>query len=155
MIALLQRVSRASVRVGGETVADIGRGLLTLVGVERGDGAQQAERLAQRLVGYRVFADDQGRMNLSVAQIGGELLLVPQFTLAADTRSGRRPGFETAASPRQAEQLFADFASAVRRLYGNVFLGRFGADMQVELVNEGPVTFWLQVSANGDSGPSS
>lgn len=145
MIALLQRVTRASVTVAGETVAAIDRGLLVLTGVERGDGVEQADRLAERLVGYRMFADDDDKMNLSVTQVGGGILLVPQFTLAADTRRGRRPGFETAAAPQQGETLFDTFVQRVRARHSVVATGRFGADMQVALVNDGPVTFWLQV----------
>ena len=145
MIALLQRVSSASVSVAGRELAAVGRGLLVLVGVERGDAAAQAARLAERLVAYRVFADDDGRMNLDVRAIGGELLLVPQFTLAADTRRGNRPSFTPAADAQQGETLFVALEQAVRARYPQVSSGKFGADMQVRLCNDGPVTFWLQV----------
>ncbi|MCC5867921.1 MAG: D-tyrosyl-tRNA(Tyr) deacylase [Gammaproteobacteria bacterium] len=145
MIALLQRVSSASVSVAGRELAAIGRGLMVLVGVERGDAAGQAARLAERLVAYRVFADGDGRMNLDVRAIGGELLLVPQFTLAADTRRGNRPSFTPAADAQQGETLFVAFEQAVRARYPQVSTGKFGADMQVRLCNDGPVTFWLQV----------
>ncbi|HEX6999399.1 MAG TPA: D-aminoacyl-tRNA deacylase [Gammaproteobacteria bacterium] len=146
MIALLQRVTRASVTVDDEVVAAIGRGLLVLVGVERGDGEAQANRLAERLVAYRVFADSDGRMNLSVADVGGALLLVPQFTLAADTDKGNRPSFSTAADPAEGERLFELFAQRARASGVPCELGRFGAHMAVELVNDGPVTFRLRVA---------
>lgn len=146
MIALLQRVTRASVTVAGERIAAIGPGLLVLVGVERGDGEAQASRLAERLLGYRVFPDDRGRMNASVVDVGGAVLLVPQFTLAADTRKGMRPGFSTAADPGRGEALFAALATTVRDAGVNTECGRFGAHMQVELVNDGPVTFRLAAS---------
>lgn len=144
MIGLLQRVREASVTVEGETIARIGAGLLVLVGVQAGDGEGQAGRLLQRLLGYRVFPDAQNRMNLSLRDTGGGLLLVPQFTLAADTRSGTRPGFSTAAAPALAHALFAQLVEAARAQHPDVGSGRFGADMQVALVNDGPVTFWLQ-----------
>jgi D-aminoacyl-tRNA deacylase len=144
LIALLQRVERASVHVAGDEVAAIGHGLLALVAVERGDGEQEARRLAERVVGYRVFADPQGKMNLSLKDVAGELLAVPQFTLAADTNSGLRPSFSSAAAPGEGERRFAQFVSfAAKGL--TVKTGRFGADMKVSLVNDGPVTFWLQV----------
>lgn len=145
MIGLLQRVSEASVAVGGCTIAAIGPGLLVLVGVERGDGPQTAERLAERLLAYRVFPDAQGRMNLSVREAGGALLLVPQFTLAADTAKGNRPGFSRAADPELGQRLFGALARACEA--GGVVpaLGRFGAHMQVSLVNDGPVTLSLRV----------
>lgn len=145
MIGLLQRVSEAGVSVGGEEIAAIGRGLLVLVGVERGDGAAVAERLADRLLGYRVFADAAGKMNLDVTEIGGGVLLVPQFTLAADTTKGRRPGFAGAAAPAEAERLFAALAETIRVRHQAVCTGRFGANMAVRLVNDGPVTFRLRV----------
>jgi len=145
MIGLLQRVSEASVRVDGREVAAIGPGLLVLVGIERGDGEAQARRLAERLVGYRVFADSGGRMNASVLDIGGSLLLVPQFTLAADTRKGMRASFTPAADPDTGQRLFECLADCVRNAGAAVQCGVFGADMQVRLVNDGPVTFWLQV----------
>ena len=147
MIGLLQRVSEASVEVGGERVAAIGRGLLVLVGVERGDGPAQAERLAERLLAFRVFDDGAGRMNLDVREAGGALLLVPQFTLAADTAKGNRPGFSRAAEPARGEALFAALVEAVRARGGRVETGVFGATMRVALLNEGPATFWLQASA--------
>jgi len=145
VIGLLQRVAGASVRIDGETVAEIGRGLLVLVAVERGDTAQQAERLAERLLSYRVFGDDRGRMNLDITRIDGDLLLVPQFTLAADTRRGNRPGFSHAADPQQGQLLFEQLVDAARARWQRVSTGRFGANMDVALVNHGPVTFWLQV----------
>jgi len=146
MIALLQRVSRAWVDVEGSRIGEIGQGLMVLIGVERGDAAAQADRLRERLLTYRVFADNEGRMNLSVTDIGGGLLLVPQFTLAADTRKGRRPGFTAAADPSEGEKWFEYFAGQAAKRHAEVETGRFGADMQVGLVNDGPVTFWLQVS---------
>jgi len=145
VIGLLQRVARAEVRVDGETVGAIGRGLLVLVGVERGDGEPQAERLLERLLGYRVFPDEAGRMNRDLRQVGGGLLLVPQFTLAADTRKGTRPSFTPAADPATGERLFAYLLEQARRRHAPVAAGRFGAHMAVELVNDGPVTFWLRV----------
>jgi D-tyrosyl-tRNA(Tyr) deacylase len=140
----LQRVSEAWVRVDGREVARIGPGLLVLVGVERGDGAAEADRLAGRLVTYRVFPDSAGRMNRSLLDVGGELLLVPQFTLAADTSSGTRPGFEPAAAPAIAEPLFDRLAAACGGFGVVPGRGIFGADMRVGLVNQGPVTFWLR-----------
>ena len=132
MIALIQRVTEARVEVSGELVGLIGRGVLALVGVERGDGELEATRLAERVLGYRIFPDPAGRMNLSLADIGGELLAVSQFTLAADTHKGARPSFSSAAAPHEGERL------------ERVETGRFGAEMKVALVNDGPVTFWLQ-----------
>jgi D-tyrosyl-tRNA(Tyr) deacylase len=144
LIALIQRVSEARVTVGGETVGAIGRGILALVGVERGDGEAQAARLAERVLGYRIFPDADDRMNLSLLDIRGELLCVPQFTLAADTRSGTRAGFSTAAAPQEGRRLFELFVEkAIPRVKTRA--GQFGADMKVTLVNDGPVTFWLQV----------
>lgn len=145
MIGLLQRVTQAAVTIGDNTVARIGPGLLVLVGVERGDGQAQAERLAERLLAYRVFPDEAGRMNRSIEETGGELLLVPQFTLAATTDRGNRPGFDRAAPPAQGESLFEALVAAARQRGGRVQTGRFGADMAVALVNDGPVTFWLRV----------
>lgn len=145
MIGLIQRVSSARVDIAGETVASIRQGLLVLVGVEPEDSEARAERLLQRLLGYRVFADPAGRMNMSLSDIGGGLLLVPQFTLAADTRKGMRPGFSTAAPPALGEALFNHLCRLAEDQYPDVGCGRFGADMQVSLVNDGPVTFWLQV----------
>ncbi|MGH8689128.1 MAG: D-aminoacyl-tRNA deacylase [Burkholderiales bacterium] len=146
MIALVQRVAEARVACGGETLGAIGRGVLALIGVERGDTPKEAERLAGRVLGYRVFADAEGKMNLSLAEVGGALLAVPQFTLAADTRSGTRAGFSTAAAPEDGRRLFEQFVAACRTRHGEVAAGRFGAEMQVSLVNDGPVTFWLQAS---------
>jgi D-tyrosyl-tRNA(Tyr) deacylase len=146
VIALLQRVTSASVRVGNETVGEIGRGLLVLLGVERGDGEEQAVRLSQKLLGYRVFADGEGKMNLSLREVKGELLVVPQFTLAADTSSGTRAGFSKAASPEEGEPLFEKFILQVKKEMPKVQTGRFRSPMQVSLVNDGPVTFWLQVA---------
>lgn len=144
MIALLQRVSHARVRVGDVIVGEIGPGLLALIGVQAGDGSAQARRLAERVLDYRVFADPAGRMNLSLRDTRGGLLLVPQFTLAADTRSGNRPSFSTAAPPETAQALFSELVSAVRAgSLGPVATGQFGADMKVSLENDGPVTFWL------------
>ena len=144
MIALIQRVAEAGVSVAGENVATIGAGILALVGVERDDGEAEAERLAERVVGYRIFPDAQGRMNLSLLEAGGALLAVPQFTLVADTRKGMRPSFSSGAAPEKGMQLFERFVEAARRRT-SVQTGRFGADMRVSLVNDGPVTFWLQV----------
>ena len=144
MIALIQRVSNAAVHVGGEQIGAIGQGILALVGVERGDGPAEAARLADRVLAYRIFGDAQGKMNLSLKDIGGELLAVPQFTLAADTQSGLRPSFSSAAAPAEGELLFIRFAEKAAETV-HVATGRFGADMKVSLVNEGPVTFWLQV----------
>jgi D-tyrosyl-tRNA(Tyr) deacylase len=145
MIALLQRVSSASVDVAGERIGAIGPGLLVLVGVQPQDDPRTALRLLERLLAYRVFGDTEGRMNLSLSDTGGGLLLVPQFTLAADTRKGNRPGFSTAAAPADAERLFGFLCEQARTVHPVVATGRFGADMQVSLVNEGPVTFWLEV----------
>jgi D-tyrosyl-tRNA(Tyr) deacylase len=146
MIALIQRVSRAEVTVAGASVGKIGRGILALVAVERGDAEAQAERLAERILGYRIFADGEGKMNVSVADIGGELLLVSQFTLAADTRKGMRPSFTPAAAPDEGKRLFDYFVEAVRQRHSRIATGQFGADMQVALVNDGPVTFSLRVA---------
>ncbi|MCC5795078.1 MAG: D-tyrosyl-tRNA(Tyr) deacylase [Chromatiales bacterium] len=145
MIALLQRVSSAVVEVAGERIATIDAGLLVLVGVERGDTRREAGRLAERVLAYRVFPDAEGRMNLSLVDTAGELLLVPQFTLAADTRRGNRPGFEPAALPEQGRELFEELARSAALRHPRVACGRFGAEMRVSLCNEGPVTFWLQV----------
>jgi D-tyrosyl-tRNA(Tyr) deacylase len=145
MIGLLQRVQSASVAIDGEVVAAIGCGLLVLVGIQKGDTEREAARLLERLLGYRVFPDTSGRMNLGVCETGGELLLVPQFTLAADTRNGMRPGFSSAADPQTGESLFARLVILAGERHSGVACGRFGADMQVSLVNDGPVTFWLEV----------
>lgn len=144
MIGLLQRVTEASVRVDGQLVGAIGRGVLVLVGVRKGDDEACADRLLERLLGYRVFPDEQGRMNRSVRDIAGGLLLVPQFTLAADTRKGTRAGFSTAAPPERARGLFAYLVDAARAAHACVEAGVFGADMRVALINDGPVTFWLE-----------
>lgn len=145
MIALLQRVLRAHVDTGGERIADIGPGLLVMLGVCRDDSEQQADRLLERLLGYRVFPDAAGKMNLNLSQSGGSLLLVPQFTLAADTSSGMRPSFTPAADPGTGRHLFEYFTHRAREMHQPVASGRFAADMQVALVNDGPVTFWLEV----------
>lgn len=150
MIGLLQRVTEAAVDVDAERVATIGPGLLVLVGVERGDGAAQARRLAERLLGYRVFTDADGRMNASVLDTGGAVLLVPQFTLAADTRKGMRASFTTAAEPALGRALFEQLVDQVRVGGAPVECGRFGADMRVSLVNDGPVTFQLRVPPASD-----
>jgi D-tyrosyl-tRNA(Tyr) deacylase len=145
VIGLLQRVREASVRIAGERVAAIGRGLLVLVAVERGDAEAQADRLLERVLGYRVFPDGEARMNLDLRATGGGLLLVPQFTLAADTRKGMRPSFTPAAAPAEGERLFDYLVAQARAAHSPVACGRFGADMQVSLTNDGPVTFWLRV----------
>ena len=144
MIGLLQRVTEARVTVAEREVARIGRGILVLVGVRRGDGPVDAERLAQRVLSYRVFPDEAGRMNRSVLDTGLEVLLVPQFTLAADTRKGTRAGFSGAAAPEVASELFEKMFAACRGQLDGTARGEFGADMQVSLVNDGPVTFWLE-----------
>lgn len=145
MIGLLQRVTQASVTVDGQVVGAIGRGLMVLVCAEKGDTAREADALLAKLLGYRVFPDDAGKMNRSVTDVEGGLLLVPQFTLAADTRSGTRPSFTPAASPEDGRRLFDHVVAAARARHPKVETGQFGADMQVSLVNDGPVTFWLQV----------
>ncbi len=162
MIALLQRVSEAAVLVnenvageavawekeaGKKVVARIGAGMLALIGVEQGDGPDQVARLLQRLLAWRMFADEHGKMNLNLAQCAGGLLLVPQFTLAADTHSGNRPSFTPAATPVEGERMFALLVSSARQQHPLVASGIFGADMKVSLVNDGPVTFWLQVGS--------
>ena len=145
MIALIQRVAEASVAVGAETVGAIGPGVLALVGVERGDSEAEAARLAERVLGYRVFADAAGKMNLSLLDTRGQLLAIPQFTLAADTDSGARASFSSAAAPGDGEVLFLKFVEKAGALLSRVATGRFGAHMKVSLVNDGPVTFWLRV----------
>jgi len=145
MIGLLQRVSEASGSVKGNIVGKIDRGLMVLVGVEKNDNHSAAQRLLERLLGYRVFPDETGRMNLSLADIDGGLLLVPQFTLAADTKKGTRPSFSSAASPVLGTEIFEYFVKIAREKYAKVETGVFGADMKVGLVNDGPVTFWIQV----------
>ena len=144
MIALLQRVSHAEVAVDGKSVGAIGRGLLVLVGVRPTDDEVSTNRLLARMLRYRVFPDGAGKMNLSLTQVGGQLLLVPQFTLAADTAKGLRPGFSTAAPPEQGRRLFDVLVQAARAELGAVETGLFGADMQVSLTNDGPVTIWLE-----------
>lgn len=146
MIGLLQRVTQASVTVDGQVVGAIGRGLMVLVCAERGDTAREADALLAKLLGYRVFPDDAGKMNRSVTDVEGGLLLVPQFTLAADTKSGTRPSFTPAASPEDGRRLFDHVVAAACTRHPNVATGQFGADMQVSLTNDGPVTFWLQVA---------
>ena len=143
MIGLLQRVSSASVTVDGEPTGHIGRGILLLLGVEKGDDSTRCQKLAQKVIDYRIFPDADGRMNLSLKDIGGELLVVSQFTLAADTRKGLRPSFTPAASPDLAEALYRQFSDYCATQLRHVANGRFGADMQVSLCNDGPVTFLL------------
>ncbi|KAF0804732.1 D-tyrosyl-tRNA(Tyr) deacylase [Alcanivorax xiamenensis] len=145
MKVLLQRVRQAHVEVAGEEVGRIGRGLLVLVGVEHGDESDTARRLAERVSGYRVFADSEGKMNLDVRAVAGEVLAVSQFTLAADTRKGRRPGFSSAAEPALGLRLYQEFVEALKARRVPVATGRFGADMQVHLINDGPVTFLLEL----------
>ncbi|HEY4645148.1 MAG TPA: D-aminoacyl-tRNA deacylase [Steroidobacteraceae bacterium] len=147
MIALIQRVTRAEVTVGEASVARIERGILAFIGVRKGDTEVAADRLLERIVGYRIFSDDAGRMNLSLKDVGGDLLLVSQFTLAADTRSGMRAGFSTAAAPDEGRRLFDHLVDAARASLPRVATGEFGAHMQVSLVNDGPVTFWLETPA--------
>lgn len=144
MIGLIQRVARASVSVDGRLVGEIGAGTLALIGVRPGDDRAAADRLLERLLTYRIFPDAEGRMNLPLQAIGGGLLLVPQFTLAADTRKGTRPGFSTAAAPEVARELFAHLLKRARGAHSPVAAGEFGAHMQVALINDGPVTFWLE-----------
>jgi D-tyrosyl-tRNA(Tyr) deacylase len=144
MIGLLQRVSRAAVTVGDRTIGEIGPGLLVLVAVHRDDTDRDIARLARRILTYRVFPDDSGRMNLSLLDTGGDLLLVPQFTLAADTRKGTRASFSRAAAPNTSTAFFSRLVSLCREQVGRVETGEFGAHMQVSLVNDGPVTFWLE-----------
>lgn len=146
MIGLLQRVSEARVEVDGHIVGGINAGLLVLIGVERSDGENQADRLLERLLGYRVFADAEGKMNRSLCDTGGGLLLVPQFTLAADTRKGMRPSFTPAAPPAEGERLFNYLVAQARQQHTPVATGRFGAHMRVSLMNDGPVTFCLQTA---------
>lgn len=145
MIALIQRVKRASVTVDDEVVGKIDQGLLVLLGVEREDNAEKLAKLATKVMNYRVFSDDNGKMNLNLSQVGGKLLVVSQFTLAADTAKGLRPSFSCAATPDQAKQLYLDFVAFCRQQGIETETGQFAADMQVELINDGPVTFNLQV----------
>lgn len=146
MIALLQRVSHAGVEVEGQVVGAIGKGLLVLLCAERADAEKQADALLDKLLAYRVFADEAGKMNRSIVDVQGGLLLVPQFTLAADTRSGTRPSFTPAAPPDRGRELFEYFVAQARLKHGPIETGQFGANMAVSLTNDGPVTFWLQVS---------
>ena len=145
MSALIQRVAEAAVIVNGKIQGEIQAGILALIGVEKGDGEKQAQRLLQRLLAYRIFPDEAGRMNINLLQSGGQLLLVPQFTLAADTNSGNRPSFTPAAAPAEGKRLFNHLVDLAQNGLGDVQTGVFGADMQVRLVNDGPVTFWIQV----------
>ena len=145
MIGLLQRVSEAAVRVDGQTVGAIGPGLMVLVCAEKGDTEREADLLLTKLLGYRVFSDEAGKMNRSVVDTGGGLLLVPQFTLAADTKSGTRPSFTPAAAPEDGRRLFEHVVRQARERHGIVETGVFGADMKVSLINDGPVTFWLRI----------
>ncbi|MEW8026600.1 MAG: D-aminoacyl-tRNA deacylase [Candidatus Thiodiazotropha sp.] len=144
MIGLLQRVNGASVHIDGAPVAEISQGLAVLVGIQKSDDRSKADRLLERLLGYRVFNDEAGRMNLSLSDIRGDLLLVPQFTLAADTKKGMRPGFSSAADPELGQRLFSYLAERAQERHQPVVCGVFGADMQVALINNGPVTFWLE-----------
>ncbi|MFT5395888.1 MAG: D-tyrosyl-tRNA(Tyr) deacylase [Gammaproteobacteria bacterium] len=144
MIGLLQRVTQAQVTIDSDTVTSINTGLLVLIGIEKNDSEKQAQRLFEKLIGYRVFPDEQGKMNLSLQDIKGDLLLVPQFTLAADTQKGLRPSFSNAAAPELGKQLFEYLTAYARQQFASVEIGVFGANMQVSLVNDGPVTFWLK-----------
>ena len=146
MIGLLQLVTEARVTVDGTAVGQIGRGLVVLLGVQRGDSAAEADRLLERILGYRIFPDDAGRMNRSLSDVGGGLLVVSQFTLVADTSKGTRPGFSKGATPADGERLYDHFVAQARARVAEVGTGRFGATMQVSLTNDGPVTFWLEVS---------
>ncbi|HUN27668.1 MAG TPA: D-aminoacyl-tRNA deacylase [Steroidobacteraceae bacterium] len=154
MIALIQRVRSAHVDIEGRTIAAIAHGMLALVGVERDDASAQARRLLERLLTYRIFADAAGRMNLSLRDMQGGLLLVPQFTLAADTGQGTRPGFSTAAPPQLARALFEELVHAARAHHTPVAAGQFGAHMEVALVNDGPVTFWLETGHKPPRSPA-
>lgn len=145
MIGLLQRVTQAKVEVDSKVIGEIGKGLLVLVGVQKHDDAQTAKRLMDRLLGYRIFSDSEGKMNLSVSDIKGGLLLVPQFTLAADTKKGMRPSFSAAAAPADGERLFNELVTFAHQQHHDVATGQFGADMQVSLTNDGPVTFLITV----------
>ena len=145
MIALLQRVTQADVKVNGEVVGEIGPGILALLGVQKGDGTAQADRLLERLLSYRIFSDSEDKMNLSLKDMKGGLLLVPQFTLAADTQKGTRPSFSSAAHPDDGKRLFDYLLIQAEQAHSSIASGVFGADMKVSLTNDGPVTFWLQV----------
>ncbi|NNF17829.1 MAG: D-tyrosyl-tRNA(Tyr) deacylase [Gammaproteobacteria bacterium] len=150
MIGLIQRVTSASVTVDGKRIAHINRGLLALIGVEKHDTTDQARRLAERICGYRVFADGNTKMNLCLKDIAGGLLMVPQFTLAANTQKGMRPSFSSAASPEHGKRLYDYCVDEARRTVSDVETGLFGADMQIALINDGPVTFWLRATAQSD-----
>jgi D-tyrosyl-tRNA(Tyr) deacylase len=143
MLALIQRVTQAHVQIDNETTGEMGTGLLVFLGVQRGDDEDKAKRLLKKLIGYRVFADLEGKMNLNVQQVGGGLLIISQFTLAADTRNGLRPSFSSAAPPAEAEHLYDFFNAEAQKTGIPIATGRFGADMQISLVNDGPVTFLL------------
>ena len=153
MIGLLQRITEARVDVSGETIGAVGRGLLVLIGIQRGDDEASADRLLERLLGYRVFPDSEGKMNLDLRDIEGGLLLVPQFTLAADTRKGTRPSFSNAADPDQSRELFNYLVKQAKAQHSPVGTGKFGADMAVSLTNDGPVTFWLEVPPSSPKAP--
>ena len=153
MIALIQRVASASVAVDNEIIGAVERGVLALVGVERGDTGAEAARLVERVLGYRIFADAAGKMNLSLKDVDGGLLVVPQFTLVADTNSGTRPSFSSGASPDAGKELFGAFLEKAKTLHPKTASGRFGADMKVSLVNDGPVTFWIQVAPQKQAPP--
>ncbi len=149
MIALLQRVTQASVTVGDEKIADIQQGLLVFLGVEKHDSEAQSDRLLERVLNYRIFSDEQDKMNLNVRDITGGVLVVPQFTLAANTNKGNRPSFTSAAPPQHGKLLYDYFITQSKRQYNQIDTGQFGADMKIALVNDGPVTFWLQVKSSG------
>ena len=144
MIGLLQRVTQARVEIADSLVGEVSKGLLVFLGVERGDTEKQADRLLERLLGYRVFEDETGRMNLSLRDIQGGMLIVPQFTLPADTQKGTRPSFTPAAAPEDGERLYDYFVAQAKAAHADIATGQFGADMQVSLTNDGPVTFWLK-----------
>jgi D-tyrosyl-tRNA(Tyr) deacylase len=152
VIGLIQRVSSASVSVGEKTVVRIGAGILLLLGVGRGDDEAAADRLLERVLGYRIFPDADDRMNRSLRDVGGELLVVSQFTLVADTHKGTRPGFSAGADPAEGQRLYEYFLARARALHPRTAAGRFGAHMQVSLVNDGPVTFWLETARSGAAG---
>lgn len=145
MIAVIQRVINANVSIKGEIVSEIGKGMLVLLGVEKNDGDAEIEKLANKLCRYRIFNDENGKMNLNIEQVGGDMLVVSQFTLVADTQKGNRPGFSHGASPEHGEAIYQKFVAALKKKDINVATGRFGADMQVGLINDGPVTFQFQV----------
>ena len=146
MIALIQRVNEAKVVVNNKNIGEIQQGLLAFIGIEKNDTEAQVTRLLEKVLSYRVFADDDDKMNLSIQDIAGGLLLVPQFTLAADTQKGCRPSFSSAAAPEWGETLFNEFVKQAKNKYQHIETGQFGADMKVSLLNDGPVTFWLQVN---------